>query len=58
MSQLMNQPVKTFSMGFDEPGYSELPYARLVTLWYRTSRTDRKGVGPVKILAAPHLASR
>src|SRR5579875_1716668 len=30
MSQLMNEPVKTFSVGFDTAGFSELPYARLV----------------------------
>ena len=31
MSQLMNQPVKTFAVGFDVEGYSELPYAKLVS---------------------------
>ena len=30
MSQLTNQPVKTFSVGFDVPNFNELPYARLV----------------------------
>ena len=30
MSQLMNEPVKTFSVGFDVPNFNELPYARLV----------------------------
>src|SRR6266702_2216199 len=30
MSQLTNQPIQTFAVGFDVEGYSELPYARLV----------------------------
>jgi asparagine synthase (glutamine-hydrolysing) len=31
MSRLMNRPVQTFSVGFDEPGpYNELPFARTV----------------------------
>src|SRR6266487_4527862 len=30
MSAMMSQPVKTFSIGFEEDDYSELPYARQV----------------------------
>lgn len=30
MSQLSAQPVQTFAVGFDVPGFSELPYARQV----------------------------
>ncbi len=30
MSQVKTQPVRTFAVGFDVPGFSELPYARLV----------------------------
>ena len=30
MSRLCSQPVKTFSIGFEEEGYNELPYARQV----------------------------
>ena len=40
MSQLMNEPVKTFSVGFDVPGYSELPYARLVAQYFGTDHHD------------------
>ena len=40
MSGLMDQPVKTFSVGFDEPGYSELPYARLVAERFGTEHHE------------------
>jgi asparagine synthase (glutamine-hydrolysing) len=40
MSQLMNQPVKTFSVGFDVPEYSELPYARLVAEHFGTEHHE------------------
>ncbi len=40
MSQLMSEPVKTFSVGFDTPGYSELPYARLVSKHFGTEHHE------------------
>jgi len=40
MSQLMNEPVKTFSVGFDVPEYSELPYARLVAEHFGTEHHE------------------
>ena len=40
MSQLTNQPVRTFSVGFDVPGYSELPYARLVAEQFGTEHHE------------------
>ncbi len=36
MSQISPQPVRTFAVGFDVPGFSELPYARLVAEHFRT----------------------
>lgn len=40
MSQLMDEPVKTFSVGFDVPEYSELPFARLVSQHFGTEHHD------------------
>ena len=40
MSQMMNQPVKTFAVGFDVPGYSELPYAKLVSDHFGTEHHE------------------
>ena len=42
MSQLMTQPVKTFSVGFDVPEsqYNELPYARLVSQHFGTEHHE------------------
>lgn len=36
MSQLSSQPVKTFSIGFKEDDYSELPFARMVAEKFKT----------------------
>jgi asparagine synthase (glutamine-hydrolysing) len=40
MSQLTSQRVQTFSVGFDVPGYSELPYARLVAQHFGTEHHE------------------
>src|SRR6266850_5407874 len=41
MSQLMTEPVKTFSIGFDaDAAYDETPYARLVAERFKTSHTE------------------
>jgi asparagine synthase (glutamine-hydrolysing) len=40
MSQLTSQPVKTFAVGFDVPGYSELPYARVVAHHFGTEHHE------------------
>lgn len=40
MSQLTNQPVQTFAVGFDVEGYSELPYARLVADHFGTEHHE------------------
>ncbi len=40
MARLSNAPVKTFSIGFDEGGFSELPYARAVAEKYHTDHTE------------------
>ena len=40
MSKLTNHPVKTFSVGFDHPEYSELPYAKLVATHFGTDHYE------------------
>lgn len=40
MSQLAQHRVKTFAVGFDVPGYSELPYARLVAEHFETEHHE------------------
>lgn len=41
MSQLLDRPVKTFSIGFkDCPGYDETAYARLVARRFKTEHTE------------------
>ncbi len=40
MAQASNQPVKTFSVGFEESAFSELPYARAVAERYATDHHE------------------
>lgn len=40
MSHFMNQPVKTFSIGFEESDYSEVRYASMVAKKYQTDHTE------------------
>jgi asparagine synthase (glutamine-hydrolysing) len=40
MSQVTNQPIQTFAVGFDVEGYSELPYARLVADHFSTEHHE------------------
>jgi asparagine synthase (glutamine-hydrolysing) len=40
MSQMMSQPVKTFSIGFEEKDYSELPYARQIAKHFGTDHHE------------------
>ena len=40
MAEMSSQPVKTFSVGFEEQGFSELPYARAVAERYATDHHE------------------
>jgi asparagine synthase (glutamine-hydrolysing) len=40
MTELGARPVRTFSVGFEEPGYSELPYARAVAQRFATQHEE------------------
>jgi asparagine synthase (glutamine-hydrolysing) len=40
MSEIMGRPVKTFSIGFDDPSYNELHYARAVARQFNTEHHE------------------
>lgn len=40
MSRLSDKPVKTFSIGFKEAKYNELPYAKLIADKFKTDHTE------------------
>jgi len=40
MAEVSSQPVKTFSIGFDEDAFNELPYAKLVASQYATEHHE------------------
>ena len=40
MSQIMQEPVKTFSIGFEEDAYNELPYARQIAKLFKTDHKE------------------
>lgn len=40
MSRILDRPVKTFTIGFEESDYNELPYAKTVADQYQTEHTE------------------
>ncbi|NND34451.1 MAG: asparagine synthase (glutamine-hydrolyzing) [Saprospiraceae bacterium] len=56
MAQLMNQPVKTFSIGFAEEEFNELPQAKIVADRYQTQHHEQI-VEPQSIDILPMLVS-
>lgn len=54
MSQFSDQPVKTFSIGFKEPEYNELPFARALAEHYQTEHHEQI-VEPASIEILPEL---
>lgn len=55
MSSLQDEPIKTFSIGFEEEEYNELPYARFVAQKYNTEHHEEI-VKPDAIEILPKLA--
>lgn len=55
MSQMMSQPVETFSIGFEEEDYSELPYARKAASHFGTHHHEFY-VRPDLVAILPELA--
>jgi asparagine synthase (glutamine-hydrolysing) len=55
MSSMMSQPVKTFSIGFEEDDFSELPYARQVAKHFGTDHHEFF-VQPDLVSVLPQLA--
>jgi asparagine synthase (glutamine-hydrolysing) len=55
MARTMTQPVKTFSIGFEETAFNELPFARLVAERYRTEHHEFT-VRPDAVSVLPILA--
>jgi asparagine synthase (glutamine-hydrolysing) len=51
MSELMEMPVKTFSIGFGDPTYNELPYARLVADAFNTQHHEEYLEGDISEMA-------
>jgi asparagine synthase (glutamine-hydrolysing) len=54
MSKLSNQPVKTFSIGFKEPSFNELAFARELARSYETEHFE-KIVEPESVVLLPKL---
>jgi asparagine synthase (glutamine-hydrolysing) len=55
MSSMMSQPVRTFSIGFDEDDYSEIPYARQIAKHFGTDHHEFF-VRPDLVSVLPELA--
>ncbi len=55
MSRLQDKPVKTFSIGFEEAGYDETPYARQVARQFGTDHHEEI-IRPDAIEVLPKLA--
>ncbi len=54
MSRLSDKPIKTFSIGFKEKKYNELPYARAVAEMYNTEHHEQI-INPESVSLLPKL---
>ena len=50
MSRISRQPIRTFSIGFEEKSYSELPFARLVAGRFATEHHERTLKADIRLL--------
>ncbi|NIM92797.1 MAG: asparagine synthase (glutamine-hydrolyzing) [Anaerolineales bacterium] len=57
MSEAVSYPVRTFSIGFEDASYNELPYARKVATHFRTDHTEEI-LKPDIATLAEHLANQ
>ncbi|MGH9469989.1 MAG: asparagine synthetase B family protein, partial [Terriglobia bacterium] len=57
MAELGARPIRTFSVGFEEPGYSELPFARAAAQRYQAERHELILRGREFAEVLPRLAS-
>lgn len=57
MAKVGPKPPQTFSVGFENSKYNELPFARIVAKAYRTDHTELI-IRPQDIASAPELASQ
>jgi len=58
MSEVSQRPVNTFSMGFDDGSYNELPYARAIATRFGTNHREHvvaPGIGGLFDRLVPHL---
>lgn len=55
MQQQSKQPVRTFAIGFDEPGYNEAEYAKEVARYLGTDHTELYVSAQDAVDLVPHL---
>ncbi len=57
LSQLREEPARTYSIGFDAPGYDEMEYARLVARHFGTDHHEYYVTAEDVVAAVPQIAA-